>query len=191
MPKLESLYIGIDPSIQSTGFCGLATYDDDSREYYKTAHFGSKKDKADPKKGTRFILIAESISQTILNLIQEQGIPEKLHFIYESPALRAKGMVIDAAELIGFIKGYMHLIFGYKIDTIFEVPPTTLKKFTADYGFATKDEMRKAIKDKYGTNIQNNDEVDAYALAKMCQFLIESDSESKTYRTLIKKARQF
>ena len=67
MPKLESLYIGIDPSIQSTGFCGLATYDDDSREYYKTAHFGSKKDKADPKKGTRFILIAESISQTILN----------------------------------------------------------------------------------------------------------------------------
>lgn len=50
-----------------------------------------------------------------------------------------------------------------------EVPPTVLKKWTTGRGNASKDEMRLAVKERWGFTSESHDVVDAYALAQMGQ----------------------
>ena len=49
---------------------------------------------------------------------------------------------------------------------VVEVPPSTLKKFVTGKGNAKKDQMMLAIYKRWGTEFDNNDAADAYALAQ-------------------------
>lgn len=52
-----------------------------------------------------------------------------------------------------------------------EVPPKTLKRWTAGSGSADKKQMAKAAERRWGYESKNTDLVDAYALAKMAEVI--------------------
>jgi crossover junction endodeoxyribonuclease RuvC len=55
------------------------------------------------------------------------------------------------------------------------IKPSTCKKWTTGRGDAKKPDMAKAVKERWGFVSVSDDIVDAYALARMGQFLLEAD----------------
>lgn len=71
----------------------------------------------------------------------------------------------DLVEAGGLLRS--HLVFhGY---TLYEVPPTTLKKWGAGSGKGDKTPMIAAMVKRYGVMFETNDEYDAYGLARMAK----------------------
>jgi crossover junction endodeoxyribonuclease RuvC len=73
------------------------------------------------------------------------------------------GKAFSIGELGGIIK---LMLFNKEIKTIL-VPPTTLKKFVTGKGNAPKDMMMMKALSKYNIEFTNNNECDAYCLAKL------------------------
>jgi crossover junction endodeoxyribonuclease RuvC len=73
----------------------------------------------------------------------------------------------NRAHQIGEWGGIARLMLaGMKIPTIV-MPPTSVKKFVTGKGNAPKDEMRLGVYKRWGMEFASNDEVDAYAVARM------------------------
>jgi len=67
------------------------------------------------------------------------------------------------ATIIPELRGVIKLAaYQAGIDVV-EVPPGTVKKCVTGYGRSTKDEVRKAINDRYGLSIKSEDQCDAVA----------------------------
>jgi Holliday junction resolvasome RuvABC endonuclease subunit len=87
-----------------------------------------------------------------------------------------QGFVYQIGELAGIIKVMLH---ENKYDVQL-VPPTTLKKYITGSGAAKKEDMQEWIYKKYFLVFEDDNEADAFALAKI---FLELGGELKTYCT--------
>lgn len=138
--------MGLDLSLCETGFCLLVG---------DNVLSGVIKTKPLPNRFTRYSTILEAI----LAITEKHKIDL---IVIEGYAFQANGRMADLAELGGIIR-YTLQHFGFK--TI-DVPPSTLKKFTTGHGHAKKDQMMKAVKERWGIDFDNDNACDAYALAQ-------------------------
>jgi Holliday junction resolvasome RuvABC endonuclease subunit len=70
-------------------------------------------------------------------------------------------------ELGGVVKMSHATVFGTDPTVL---PPTSLKKFVTGKGTASKDDMVKAVQEKWAPDIKNNNIADAYGLAEYMRF---------------------
>ena len=147
-------YIGIDQSTTSTGLVFITDKGEYSHSYLI---------KPNPK-----LSIEERIIQTKLELFNLiQPLHDKIKGIgLESPAIYAKGRVIQLASLYGFI--YYSLI---ELDLpTYTYTPSSIKKSATGNGRASKDEMIEIIPNSTLQDFQSkskkiDDLADAYHIA--------------------------
>ena len=116
---------------------------------------GTVKSKPDDNRPRRY----DTILTTLLTVLISHPIDL---VVIEGYSYMSTGQTLYLAELGGIVKHEL-----YKREkTVVEVPPSTLKKFVTGKGNAKKDQMMLAIYKRWGTEFDNNDAADAYALAQ-------------------------
>jgi crossover junction endodeoxyribonuclease RuvC len=151
--KVSGMNLGLDLSLTSTGYCVL-----DSR----TVPVVVGTIRTRPTDGS-FYVRARIVRQKVMTLIQKyepEAIAIEGHAIFSG-----KSSAVQLAELNGIVR-YAIFAAGWRWEN---VPPSTLKKFAAGKGNASKAEMIEAVRKKWGFATKSNDEADAYALAKYAQ----------------------
>ena len=83
--------------------------------------------------------------------------------VIEDYAFMGNGKITELAELGGVVKTSLFSL-GYKFVT---VAPSQVKKFACGKGNAKKDQVRLEVYKRWGFEAPTNDEVDAYALARI------------------------
>lgn len=146
--------IGIDYSSTSTGVVAVNL----KGEYLFSYLIQPKVNNFDK----RIMIMQKTIEEIVsdINNIIAVGI--------ESPALFAKGKVVDLSAGYGYIK--YSLLQNYEVHTF---PPTTIKKFFTGSGRATKTDMINALPENVLMDFQAinpkkvDDLADAYAIAML------------------------
>lgn len=149
-PDSQDCVLGIDPSLGATGF-----------SYRMNGHLYTGK--LDPKtlKGPYRLVYLRNRMAEVLDVAQPK------YVCYEDYAMDSKQGAHQLGELGGVLKT---LIWERGIDVLL-VSPTGLKKAIVGNGHADrgptkkhKPEMRAAIAEKFGYNLAQNDEADAFGL---------------------------
>jgi crossover junction endodeoxyribonuclease RuvC len=159
------VYIGIDPSLTSTGVVIL----DEKGNLIESRRIVPK-----TKNAARLVEIENAIWDYLKppNKIALEG------YAYGSFAGR---------EVIGELGGIIRRALYLQGSTYVIVPPATLKKFAAK-GNAKKDELRLAAFKNWGVEFKSNDEVDAYILARISFALFRGDPKlTKVQQEILKK----
>ena len=171
-----SLVVGIDLSLTSTGIA-LATNDYPDRGY-PGGVFGRSWALVPPKELSHFERLHWLFGQI-------RVIPQKFSyadlFVIEGYSYGSK----QGREIAGEVRGaaIMAMLNDFVVGSAFEnagevvsrmdlnkivlVPPTSLKKFVLGKGAGDKDMMRLGVYKRWGFEAATNDEVDAYALARI------------------------
>lgn len=143
--------LGIDPSLSSTGYA----YRHDSQPY--TGRIDSGKLKA----AHRIVYVRNQLSRVL-------DVARPTTVVYEDYAMGARG---NNMFHIGELGGVLKTLFWERGIDVMLVSPTALKKIIAGRGDADRGKagrlkpmMRKALLDKFGFDIDQNDEADALAL---------------------------
>lgn len=93
----------------------------------------------------------------------------------EGYAMAAQNRPFDLGEVGGVVRLRL-----FRLGVPFVVvPPALVKRFAAGNGQATKDQVRQAIKRKWGLNILQEDQADAFVLAKIAH-AVATHSETKS-----------
>lgn len=152
-----STILGLDLSLTSTGWCVL--------EGGKIRTKGLIKPKIKGAERLRYI------KDYVDNMLMQMHTRQELRLVaLEGYSFGSKNThAHSTGELGGIIK--LTLLLN-KIETII-VPPTCLKKFITGKGNAPKDIMMMKTFAKYGIEFTNNNECDAYCLAKLGQAYLE------------------
>lgn len=146
---MSGAVVGLDLSLTSTGIAIVKNFD--IKVYAvktKPANFESELD--------RYGCIAKEICKRL-----QKG---DLVFIEDYAQGPSAGSNIKQAELGGIVKLCIKNLTGY---APLKVHPMTLKKFAVGKGNVGKDEVRLAVYKKWGVEYKTNDEVDAYAIARL------------------------
>jgi len=147
------LYVGIDPSMNSTGLV-ILNYDM-SIQIQKTISSNSK-----DSDELRIKKIGEEIISEILKLNRQSKV------CIEGISFGSSGRgVAQQAGLNYFI---CILLNKYDIPYV-KCPPTTLKKFVTGKGQCKKELMMLKTYKKWGIEFENSDICDAYGLARYCK----------------------
>lgn len=162
-----STILGLDLSLTSTGYCVL--------EDGKIKEIGTIKPK------TRGMERIECIDIGIDDICAENHVIDLV--VIEGYSFGSKNTHAHSTGELGGIVKYNYWKGNYK--TII-VPPTCLKKFVTGKGNAPKDVMMMKTLAKYGIEFNNNNECDAYCLAKMGQAYLEG-TEIKYEQESLKK----
>jgi len=93
--------------------------------------------------------------------------------VIEGYAFGRPNAMAPLAELGGVVKHSLY-VDGWKY---LIVPPTRVKKFACGKGNAAKDEVRLGVFKRWGFEAKTNDEVDAYALARIGLAYLGLDDE--------------
>lgn len=147
---------GIDPSLTGTGICVLRVPDEE------LLHISTISPKSDMRGIARLNWILKKFSKTL----DEFYCPGDAIFI-EGYAYGARGRGVFN---IGELGGLMRFFLARKYEGYYEIPPTTMKKFICGKGNANKNVVLEKVFRKYGIGseiLQDDNQVDAYALAKM------------------------
>jgi Holliday junction resolvasome RuvABC endonuclease subunit len=160
--RAPSTILGLDLSLVSTGYCKL----NDANKLLEKGTLKFPKLKGMP----RLDAITSAITSAITELTDSPSL-----IVIEGYSMGSKGSrVFSIGELGGIIK-YMLWKKNYKIVI---VPPKTLKKFITNNGNAGKELMLLKTYKKYGVEFSDNNECDAFGLAKIGQaILFGSDIE--------------
>lgn len=152
--------IGLDLSLRSTGYA--VAFDGVVRITGAIMH---------PKlRGpTRLLAIVDDVMEIVRYQNKQLRKGDVLIIAIEGYAMRAKGRVMDIAELGGLVK---LSLYEYHPANIWLVPPSSLKLFATGKGNADKDMMRASAGKDSGTYFRSNDEADAYWLSKVAFSLI-------------------
>lgn len=187
--KKNTVIIGIDSSIACSAI-SLHYYENAKLVKSMTMSFPQKKGYGEIR-GVRHRKIVDLILSTVVTYVSDVDLGNtNLIMVMEHFAMNAKGRVCDLAELIGMIK--MPLLLRFPFDTVYEVPPTTLKKFTTGYGFADKASMADHIENQYGKKFKDDNQVDAFALAALADFVFHEKQEgSRDHKKIVKKVSVF
>lgn len=147
--------LGLDISIRSTGYCIL-----------KGDNFNSGV--ISPELIDDFRRKRE-VAGRINNEIIER-LPSTTVVFIEGYSFGSQHRGQSIAELTGIIKHYLN----QSLLKTYIVPPTVLKKFMTGKGNSDKNIMLLKIYKKYGKEFTNDDEADAFALAKLGEELIKN-----------------
>ena len=144
------LYVGIDPSFNSTGIIVL----DQNGDIVEQINFSlAEYDEIEEK----LIKFEEAIS-FIPNIIRLAGV------YIEGPAYMASGKYILQMGALHFLLR----LYLYKKGVFFKViAPGTLKKFVTGKGNSKKDLMLLKVYKRWGVEFEVDDLADAYGLARM------------------------
>lgn len=85
--------------------------------------------------------------------------------------------VITLAEIGGLVR---YVVWRYTGHPLIVVAPNTLKLFVTGHGHAKKEQMLLFLFKKYGIEFKNNDEAEAFALAKMGLCCFDEQERSLT-----------
>ncbi len=153
----EYIYVGLDLSFNRLG---LAVSSSTGVHY---CHFGSSP--TFPYRGERYDRLAERV----LSELPDDS--QAVRVFFEHYIMGGVGRICDMAELAGYIKGRLR----ERQYDIYEVPPTTLKKFTAGSGRASKSDMIAACLRRYGVAFKDTEdnECDAYCLIEFGKYLFD------------------
>lgn len=169
------LYMGIDPSISSTGICII-------NDRGTIQHCQSLNHTLDDP--YRLAYIYDSLMS-----IYENYKPDYICYERQVPQMRFNtnaSAIVPLAELAGILKlsflhyrryGYPHVICRY--------PPEDIKRFATGNSRASKEEMMDAVPESQMKKIKAfvpewsvNDVADAYHAADLCRVLIKGSSQS-------------
>jgi len=150
MANDDKLYVGIDPSFNSTGLIIL----DSKAELVKEMNFSLKE--------------YENIEEKLINFEKTiKFIPSivRLKSVYiEGPAYMASGKYILQMGALHYLLRLF--LYRHSIDYTV-VAPGTLKKFVTGKGNAKKDLILLKVYKKWGVEFEVDDLADAYGLARM------------------------
>jgi crossover junction endodeoxyribonuclease RuvC len=177
--------IGIDPSLVGTGIVSM-----DGKSGLLCRHAETiatkPKDWENTMRGRfmRYWHIAREIERLLPHL------HVKVNFLacIEGYSFMSKGgKQSDRVELGALIRNkFLPMTFG----TIVEVPPSSLKKFVTGKGNADKPAMAVATYKRWGVELANDNEVDAYGLAQIARCLAgDCEPETKAMREVIAKIK--
>jgi Holliday junction resolvasome RuvABC endonuclease subunit len=159
------IIFGIDPSLTGTGLCMLDVEKDDFS--VKTLHI-KKEDKKKKRTANddmeRLDLLEIQFSQFIQSYTSEN---RKCAAFVEGYAMGVRGSRVFS---LGEWGGILRLTL-YRLGVPFyNIPPTKLKKFVTGKGVGDKNIILEQTFRKFGVGsevLKNDDEVDAYVLAKL------------------------
>ena len=145
-----SCVVGLDLSLRSTGCCAI---DDDSKSVIACCLVNAEKDVYGVQR-LAFLInrISYFVEKHKPRMVAIEG------YAFASNMAYAR----EIAELGGIVKLWLH-----RAHVPFElVAPTKLKKFATGKGNAKKNQMLLAVYKKWGVEFSNDNEADAYALAR-------------------------
>lgn len=145
--------LAIDPSLTSTGIC---MYIDDI--YYVVGTIKPKK-----LRGMQRLDYISNEIDSYLNLMDHHGRGCLAVIEGYAMGIRGGGRVFDLGELGGVLRMKLWL----NRNRIMVVPPSSLKMYACGKGNADKDDVANAVRAEYGKVFNNDDETDAYVLARM------------------------
>jgi len=170
-PKM--FYFGIDQSLTSTG---VAVITDEKPA--RTAYVGRIATKK--LRGVlRLAFIRDGLREAL------RTFPGTVLAALEGYSMGSGGRWYDLGEVGGLVRLTLH---DAGIPTVI-VPPTTLKLFVAGDGAADKDAMRQAVLDKWGQDIPQDDECDAYGLAQLARSFHLNTGTTRAELEVIKKLK--
>ncbi len=94
---------------------------------------------------------------------------------------------INKKYVLGEIGGTVKLVLADNHIPLMEVAPKQLKKFATGHGSADKDQVQISIKAKWGEDITQNDESDAYVLARIAYTSLQQNSSHRSELEVLKK----
>ncbi len=153
-PDEHGIVLGIDPSLTALGVCALSEF------HYRTWLVKPKKTGA---------LRLREVQHALQDIFFEVGIENVDLSVIEGYSFGSKGtQAHKIGEGGGAIKLALLDTFGPKVEAGFPyiVAPSTLKKFTIGNGAAKKNEMLLGVYKKWGIEFTDDNEADAYALAR-------------------------
>jgi Holliday junction resolvasome RuvABC endonuclease subunit len=166
--------LGIDPSLTSTGFYEILV-DKDGAVF--DGQFGLIKPKS--RDNERLVECGVRLKKMI-SLIQPAII------VYEGYSYGSRyGKMFQIGELGGVYRYHLHRMGYMEKQNLFIVAPKTLKKF-AFIGDATKEDIRLAIKRRWGRDIPQNDIADAYVLARIGACVYDRSGLTPKEREIVK-----
>ncbi len=150
MGKEKKLFVGVDPSFNSTGIIIL---DQDTKLVEQKNFSLAKYDEIEEK----LMKFEEKIS-FIPNIMRLGGV------YIEGPSYMSNGKYALQMGALHFLLR----VFLYKNEVFYKViAPGTLKKFVTGKGNAKKDLMLLKVYKKWGVEFEIDDLADAYGLARM------------------------
>lgn len=167
---MKQLFIGIDPSLQSTGlyFYGRSGQFGKYKYYEPNYSQIDTKPKDFPNSINRCLYIADLITQLIEQKINDETIV-KLVVCQDYFVGRSHGAVIALAQLGTMIR-YKILLKKYPLCV---VPPKTVKKFVTGNGNAKKQQMMQTVLNRWNFKASTDNLADACGMSKFAQFITE------------------
>lgn len=164
IPVTEKRYLGIDPSLTSTGWAIIANGELDTGRIRFPKLTGAE----------RLWNFSRVFNLTFDNQ-RFDGIA------IEGYSYGSRGTVYEIGELGGVLR---LTLFNHGKDYLV-VPPTTLKQFTTGKGNAEKQAVAKELFRRYGVDCVGNDETDAaglalFAMAQDFPDLCQTDAQRKS-----------
>jgi len=148
--------IGIDPSLTGTAVCVMAK----DGSY----HMQSFTSTPAPTLASRF----QRYRQLVENVTEFLPSGPQLIAIEGYSFMSQGGKQLDRIEYGGQLRYHLLNLQHVRRDGLpIEIPPASLKKFVADKGNAKKPDMRMAVYKRWKIDFANDDECDAYGLARM------------------------
>ena len=168
--------IGIDPSLTCTAIC--YTRDDGASIVpVRVAAMGQSIE-------SRFIRY-NSIIERVRSVVQLCG-RESIVFL-EGYAFASKTAGVVLAEFGGLLRKM--LLSEIQPGNLHEIPPTSLKIFTANHGGAKKPVMGEAANRRWGVTLSGEDEVDAYCLWRFGRAFMRLDEMDAVQMKAVENVR--
>ena len=147
------IYVGIDPSLSGCGIAVLGR----GKPFLRTVSTESKD------------ILYERVDY-ILGCVMKalnRATPDTVAICIEEPFIHAKH-AHGALGIIGLGYAIREMLYtcGYSWT---EVPVSSLKKFATGKGNAGKTEVIASVIKRWGADVKNDNEADAFALAKMAE----------------------
>ena len=167
------MFLGIDQSLRSTG---VAVVSEDQIDKFTGT--------VEPKKlvGVERLSVIRQGLRKILG-----AYPDKIHFA----ALEGYAYDVGAGRVfeLGEVGGLVKMALWDAAIPFIIVPPTSLKQFVAGNGSATKEQMRLAVQQKWGIDLDQNDECDAFGLAQVARAFFLNKGTTRSELEVLKKLR--
>lgn len=158
------LYLGVDPSLNNTGFCILDSNDMCVTEAWTVS----------PRKKTKYDTDYEGWrlnfwDQVYMDVCLQRSF-DRAHV--EGYAYSANGKIAEIAEAIGLLRLALYRVGKSGVS----VPPTRAKKFCTGSGKATKTEIKEALLQQLGYALGDEHQNDALCLANYGMHQVEGKS---------------
>lgn len=152
--------VGIDPSLRRTGVCVISDAGDVSVASLTTGN----RDGVFFRQRNMVSLVKQCLRADDVVVLEEFGV---------SARFAPSGRFVERIELCGMLK-----LIAPAITRLpwLHVPPALLKSFVAGKSGARKEEMTAAVRLEWGMPVANDDEGDAFGLARYAQAVLSQET---------------